>query len=89
MDYIFFAINALAAGFSVLLLVGRFLLAGRTPYRLWHYLASFAVVVFYYSLDSLYLSRNLTFYYIGNILPIAVLVISLVLALRQSAGTEK
>lgn len=89
MDYIFFAINALAAGIAVLLLAGRFLTVGNSPLRLWHYLGALLVVIGYYSLDSLFLSRNLTLYYIGNTLPVILLVVALVLALRQKTGVGK
>jgi len=89
MDYIFFAINAMAAGLTVLLLVNRFQLAGKNPFRLFHYLGALAVAVLYYGLDSYWLSRDLLFYYLGNIVPIAALIGALILALHQRAAADR
>jgi hypothetical protein len=89
MDYIFFAINALAAGLTVLLLVNRFQLGGKSPFRLFHYLGALAVSVLYYGLDSFWLSHDLILYYLGNTLPIAALIGALVLALHQRAAADR
>lgn len=89
MDYIFYAINALAAGLTGLLLSYRFRPAGQTQFRLFEYLVALAIVLAYYSLDAYLLSRIQVLYYIANLLPIVALIIALAFVLRHQAVADR
>lgn len=87
MDYIFFAVNAAAIGLTVFLLLTRRLNRNHKPVRLPHYLVSLAAGVGYYGLDVSQISRGMIAYYVGNLLPIILLVAVLVLVLSQDSAT--
>ncbi|MDD2534210.1 MAG: hypothetical protein PHC86_05870 [Eubacteriales bacterium] len=89
MDYIFFAVNALAVGLSVLLIIDRFRPDNRAPIKLVHYLVSLGSTAIYYSLDSAFFSKYLGLYLLANLLPIIVLIVAASLAFIRGTTTGK
>lgn len=88
MDYIFFAVNSLAAGLSVLLLVYDRTSKVRRPLRGRHYLIALAAAALFYSLESVLVLRSPLAYYLANLIPIPILVVILVLVLGRDQAVR-
>ncbi len=87
MDYLFFGINALAAGISCLLLFQHWRPHNHLPLQWVHYLAVILITAGYFSLDQLLLSQWFWGYFLANSLPVLVLAGSLLTVLKpQSAA---
>lgn len=83
MDYIFFAFSALCVGFIVLLLI---LMMTRQDRQLLlrHILLAAAASAFYYYLEVSVFHKQITFYYLANLIPQALLFILLFVYLWRS-----
>ena len=88
MDYIFFAVNSLAAGLSVLLLVYDRTSKVRRPLRGRHYLFALAAAAIFYSMESVLALRLPLAYYLANLLPVPILIVILVLVLGRDQAVR-
>lgn len=80
MDYIFFAFSALCVGFAILL-AALLVMRGDRQLLLRHILLAGVLSVGFYYLEITVFRKNLTLYYLFNLLPQAILLILLAIYL--------
>ncbi len=85
MDFVFFAFSSLCLGLSILLLA---FLAGRSDRLIaWRFLIAASVSgILYYTLLSSIARNHLTLYYLFNIIPQVILILTLTAYMKRNRG---
>ena len=87
MDYVFFAFSAMSLGFSVLIFCLMLRREERRP-LLRHLLLAAAVALAFFFLALAFCSRLPVLYYLANLLPQLLLLLSLTIYLWQPSGDK-
>lgn len=89
MDYIYFAINAIAIGLTTLMLLSYQKQKKRQPVQVSLYLISTALAAAYFALNQFVFSQNLWSYLTANLLPIILLTAVSVFFLQSSPVSRR